>query len=499
MSLKKLFVGEQGSTLTVTTGSKTKRYELLWGDLCHEKSKAGGVSHVHARGREGTMPSADLTADPKLLEIYMIDVGQGDGLLMKTPDGKWHMLDGGRPAADQMTRKTAANFVRWKFIQDLRKTKVSIENVILTHPDLDHYGGLTDLLGGTLPKPGSDDPWTFDIEVANFLHNGVGRFTGSPELGTTTAGTTDPFPIGGFGVTRTGTFITQLIDGKGHFRKPEDHVGRSFRKSFGELAAVVGTIPQNVRALSRDDAFLSGYAPGDGDAVIHVLGPVRERFGSGQSGLRWLGGLGPTSNGHSVVLRVDMGNARILLTGDLNTKSQALLLSYVPESEFAVDVAKGCHHGADDVDLRFVAAMKARATIISSGDNEDYSHPRPAILGASARYGREGVDLKDERVPPLVYSTELARSVQLDFVERTRLFDKAKNDTDPLTTRHVDVNPTKSGSDGWRNLSRTPFSVDLVYGLVNVRTDGEKILLATLEESGTDFDKRWIKAGVGPA
>lgn len=492
--MEKKFVGEKGATLSVPVGSKTKKYELLWGDLCHERSKAGGVSSVIARGREGTVPSSALTADPKLLEIYVIDVGQGDGLLMKTPDNKWHMLDGGRPAEDQMTQKTAANFVRWKFEEDLRKRKVSLENVILTHPDLDHYGGLTDLLGGVLPRPGNDTPWTFDVAVENFWHNGVGRFVGSPELGTTTGGTTDPLPIDGFGVKTEGKFITQMINGKGDFRDPP----REFRKMFGELAVQVGKVPNKVRALSRDDEFLPGYSPADGDTVIHVLGPIVERFGSGKKGLRWLSGLGETSNGHSIVLRVDMGNARILLTGDLNAKSQELLLSYIPESEFAVDVAKGCHHGADDVDLRFVAAMKARATVISSGDNEDYSHPRPGIIGASARYGREGVDLKNHRVPPLVYSTELARSVKLDFVERTRLYDKVKKDTGRLTTRYVDVNHTKSGCRGWRNLSRIPISLDLVYGLVNVRTDGDKILLATLEESGTDFDKRWIRAGVGP-
>ena len=78
-------------------------------------------------------------------------------------------------------------------------------------------------------------------------------------------------------------------------------------------------------------------------------------------------------------------------------------------------MAKGCHHGSDDIDLRFVRAMAARATVISSGDNEDYAHPRPRVLGASARYGRESRAADGETLPPLLYSTELARSVALDF------------------------------------------------------------------------------------
>ncbi|HZB22286.1 MAG TPA: hypothetical protein VE444_00445, partial [Gaiellaceae bacterium] len=85
--------------------------------------------------------------------------------------------------------------------------------------------------------------------------------------------------------------------------------------------------------------------------------------------------------------------------GDLNTASQKLLLSYQAETEFAVDVAKACHHGAEDVDISFVRAMSARATVISSGDNEDYSNPRPVLMGASARYDRESRSDRDDVQP----------------------------------------------------------------------------------------------------
>jgi hypothetical protein len=34
---------------------------------------------------------------------------------------------------------------------------------------------------------------------------------------------------------------------------------------------------------------------------------------------------------------------------------------------------------------------------------------------------------------------------------------------------------------------------DLVYGLVNVRTDGKEILCATLEEKGDDFDVKVLR------
>ena len=70
-------------------------------------------------------------------------------------------------------------------------------------------------------------------------------------------------------------------------------------------------------------------------------------------------------------------------------KSQQLLLNeYEGERhEFMCDVAKGCHHGSDDVSFEFLQAMRASATVISSGDNEGHAHPRPNIVSASAITG----------------------------------------------------------------------------------------------------------------
>ena len=76
------------------------------------------------------------------------------------------------------------------------------------------------------------------------------------------------------------------------------------------------------------------------------------------------------------------------------------------------DVAKACHHGSDDVSYQFLQAMQPAATVISSGDNEGFDHPRPSIIAASATTGH--LQLGDDNlVTPLVYSTELARSIDL--------------------------------------------------------------------------------------
>jgi hypothetical protein len=280
--------------------------------------------------------------------------------------------------------------------------------------------------------------------------------------------------------------ITELLDGKGNFAHPS----RSFDRTFAEFAGLAGTVPKRVQRLTHLSKHLPGYGPGENDTVIRVLGPILERGGSAQ-GFRTLGSESVTRNGHSVVLRVDYGKARILLTGDLNTASQRLLLSHHPAAEFACDVAKGCHHGSDDIDPRFVRAMQARATVVSSGDNEDYAHPRPRVLGASARYGRESKSAKgNETLPPLLYSTELARSVRLSPVVAVRERGGAE-----IAAADAELKP-EGRSAKFTDLEPLPVALDLVYGLINIRTDGTRILCGYMKEGSSDFDLQVFKAGV---
>jgi hypothetical protein len=457
---------------------------LLWGDPVDVLDGAGDRVRVRARKREGFLPRAAL-ADTGVLELYVIDVGQGDGVLVRTPDDRWHLIDAGIANEDQMTKKGAANFIRWKFIEDLQAPSVALATVLVTHSDYDHYGGLVDVLSGQLR-----DGRTFGISVDDFYHSGIGRFAAAPKLGREEPGRVAPLPISGVGPGRDGRFITELLSGKTSFRTP----ARPFEPTFATYARLVAKVAKRVRRLSHRDRFLPGYAPGESDVTIAVLGPILEELESGRRGLRALGGESITRNGHSIVLRLDYGNARILLTGDLNSKSQQLLLSYQAETEFAVDVAKACHHGSEDVDVSFLRAMAARATVISSGDNEDYSHPRPVVMGASARYGREARSSSGEILPPLVYSTELARSVKLAFVDAVSVLVQAPPPTQ-VVPANVSVRLTQARPPN-RSLDRTPVAADLVYGLVNVRTDGHHVLCATLEEKGTEFDVKVFRAGV---
>jgi competence protein ComEC len=69
------------------------------------------------------------------LTFAMLDVGQGDGLFIESPSGTQIMFDGGPP------RKVLGSLARVMSPFDK-----SIDAIIITNPDLDHIGGLLDIL-----------------------------------------------------------------------------------------------------------------------------------------------------------------------------------------------------------------------------------------------------------------------------------------------------------------------------------------------------------------
>jgi len=161
--------------------------------------------------------------------------------------------------------------------------------------------------------------------------------------------------------------------------------------------------------------------------------------------------------------------------------------------EFACDVAKGCHHGSDDVSYEFLSAMAPAATVISSGDSESHAHPRPSIVAASALTGHVRVD-DDELLTPLIYSTEVSRSVRMGKITHVEAagagLDGDRLDGDAGATIHYaelgagDLRAKR----GRRRLAGAYVVAGMIYGLVNVRTDGERVLCATLNEKKRTWD-----------
>ena len=163
------YVSKDTTGLFEAETGNDKKMELLWGDRVVVDTAGPVRSKVTARSKPGFVENAAL-GDTPLLEVYFIDVGQGDGILIRTPDGRHVMIDGGYKRAAQPTGKNAADFVDWKFAKDYGLTRIHLDAMMASHNDADHYGGLWDLLN--VDQIAELDAQ--DVRVDAFYHAGVG-------------------------------------------------------------------------------------------------------------------------------------------------------------------------------------------------------------------------------------------------------------------------------------------------------------------------------------
>lgn len=475
------------------TTHKAKSH-LLWGDRVSVEQQGAMRSKVKARGHSGFVDNAAL-GDRSLLELYFIDVGQGDGILIRTPDGRHVMIDGGYKRIMQPSGKNAADFVDWKFAKDYGADTIHLDAILTSHNDADHYGGLSDLLNaGAIAELDAQK-----VRVEAFYHAGVAWWVKPP--GDRWLGPTVP-QAGQQYLTQLMGDRAQVVAALSAGANPRlQGEWREFMERVAAATTAAGT-PTPIQRLSQLDRFVPGFDGAGDTAAIRVLGPFEKQV-QGQPALRsYSSSADKNTNGNSLLLRLDYGRVRILLTGDLNSDSQrALLDDYTGNRiELQCDIAKACHHGSDDVSYEFLSALRAAVTVISSGDSEGHDHPRPGIVAASATSGY--LEVKDDKiVTPLVYSTELARSLNLGRPTKLTIGGAAGNtvvDDAHLSTVTVEAKVTKAGdlnpTTVHRSMSGTYIVAGLIYGLVNVRTDGETILCATMNEKDATWQIKKVKS-----
>jgi hypothetical protein len=120
--------------------------------------------------------------------------------------------------------------------------------------------------------------------------------------------------------------------------------------------------------------------------------------------------------------------------------------------------------------------------VISSGDDESFSHPRADTLGLIGKHSR------GER--PSIFSTELARSAP-ERIKNSRdlrrkldeCLAKLQTELSDSARKRVD----KSIAEIREALGRSVAT----YGAINLRTDGDKAIVAQKLESARSNDKQW--------
>ena len=434
---------------------------LFWGDSVTVVGNEGGqhkvemsrrewnsgTNHYETKVRTGTLPKKTRFRETPLLKVRFVDVGQGDAAIIETPGGRVILIDGGE---EEYLRR----YVNVSFSHVLATTPLHCDAIVVTHGDADHFAGLTLLAEGFRTR---SSPL---ITAGRVLHNGLVKRSSTRD--------TEAF---GKTVTSNGaTYAVDLADNL--LDVPEAMMNQPFRawkKALERLRKESGDL--TIRRLQYGDDGVFDFLASD-DIKVKVLGPIVEDIG-GEPGLRFLrgpdGGLSAshTINGHSIVLKLSYRNVRFLLGADLNKESEERLLQRAGQDNLSLtaEVLKVPHHGSADFSPRMLEAIRAVVSVVSSGDessDKEYIHPRSGLMGALGKYSRATVE------KPLVYVTEMVA-----FFDRLGL----------IHARQV----TPSGGEGKDLGTIQNVYQKKAFGIVHVRTDGGRVLVAT--HSGRDDQK----------
>jgi beta-lactamase superfamily II metal-dependent hydrolase len=401
----------------------------------------------------------------RVLKVNFVDVQQGDGSVIETPQGKVILIDGG-------DNQLFARYLAGRYRETSKQQPKAIDCIVVTHGDADHFAGLSEIRKSET----HGTPWKrLFIHPARVYHNGLVKQPSSvPEkqmLGQTV--TVDGREV----ITELETDLTQVADAKlnQHFRE--------WKRTLQTYQQRNGPISFRHLAQGDDDAF--DFLQGE-QLKVEVLGPILTPTANGP-GLRFLGNPpeGPhighdpsqpgarkfgghsashTINGHSVILRLTYGKVRFLFAGDLNEEAELDLTTAHPE-RLEAEVFKVPHHGSADFSSAFIKAVSPVVSVVSSGDEssrKEYIHPRASLMGALGRHSR----IEE----PLILVTELVA-----FFEMQGYVSPERHEMKDGVVVIVDgkVMEVKKIGNRFFAFSRAAF------GLVKTRTDGQRLLVYT--------------------
>ncbi len=271
--------------------------------------------------------------------IHIIDIGQGDAILIQLPDDKVMLIDTGDNNDDNNQKLV-------NYIKNLKIT--TIDYLLATHADADHIGGMEDVFNN------------FEIKKVfrpYVLYSGDKfSFTSTYNVGATKYKQSS---------TTYGRFLN-YINGE---KYTKDNNSYNCEWEFFDYDCDFGSnIHYNDVVTPYTVDFLS---PLDDYTKVNY----------------------EDANDYSPIIKYSYGTFDILLTGDAEKQAEEEFVNYYSKNDeyknfVDVDVLKVGHHGSStSTSKAFLELIKPETSIISCGEGNSYGHPTQPTLDRLCEYG----------------------------------------------------------------------------------------------------------------
>jgi len=271
------------------------------------------------------------------LHLVFCDVGQGDGIYIRFPDGSDMIVDAG--PGDDMAMCPGKYMGFW----DRR-----IELIALTHPQLDHYGGLQDII----------KRYDIDAIILPAIHSNNDSYNNL------------------IGEIQQRNVKTLHVNNGDKIR--QHNISKIYQKgSRSEVAIDILWPSKAFISHNSNKAYINDDKHTDSKAYKNVLSDIQVVEGS------------EDVNNFSLVMKVSFGSFDALLTGDAEVDIVLPLIEGVQEP---VEVLKVPHHGSKDaVTASFLNVIKPGLAVLSVGKNNRYGHPDGDVVSL---LNEQGIQVK---------------------------------------------------------------------------------------------------------
>jgi len=247
------------------------------------------------------------------LHVIFCNVGQGDASYVRFPDGRDMVIDGG-PSGNKLMDCISRHMPFWDRTIDL---------VLLTHPQKDHYGGLVDLINR--------------YNVKSFVSSDIAGDEGHINL--------------------LKSVKAKLIPYSTVLRGSASYVGQV------KLAFV----------------WPSKSLVSDGNRISLMYNQIDKKKDLSILGIKTV-----ELNDYSAVLQISYGSFDAIFTGDADERVNSDIKF---DLEDPIEVLKVPHHGSRNAFAAgFLERIKPEFAVISVGKNS-YGHPSEEIIGKLTKIG----------------------------------------------------------------------------------------------------------------